>query len=120
MPRGLSIGRIIALVNALAKLHNFCIDEADGGSRESTLLSQLNVDTNYIMSNEDGFVPMEPSNINRDVLLPCALMDGGHHFSDVPRNVRRQSERLNLEYNLPRQRLLQQVIDSHLARPTIK
>ena len=29
MPKGLSIPKIIALVNAVAKLHNFCIDEND-------------------------------------------------------------------------------------------
>lgn len=29
MPRNLSIKKIIAMVNALAKLHNFCIDEHD-------------------------------------------------------------------------------------------
>jgi hypothetical protein len=124
MPRGLSIGRIIALVNCLAKLHNFCIDEVDGvkiRNRESTLLPQLDVDTNNIMNNEDGFVPMEASNNNHHgLLLPRALMDAGHHFSDIPRNVRRQSERMNSEGNLPRQRLLQQVVDSHLVRPNIK
>ena len=94
MPRGLSIGRIIALVNCLAKLHNFCIKEVDAGkimSRDTTLLPQLNIDTHHIMSHEDGFVPMEASNNNRD-LLPHALMDGGHHFNDVPRNICRQRE----------------------------
>lgn len=126
MPRGLSIRRIIALVNALAKVHNFCIGEVDGGgnsrnrNRDSTLLPHLNADTNNIMNSEDGFVPMVASDNNHGLSLPRALMDSGHHFSDVPRNARRQSERFNSECNLPRQRLLRQVIDSHLVRPNIK
>ena len=124
MPRGLSIVRIIALVNALAKVHNFCIGEVDGGGNsrncDSTLLQHLNADTNNIMNNEDGFVPMVASNNNHGISLPRALMDSGHHFSDVPRILRRRSERFNSECNLPRQRLLRQVIDSHLVRPNIK
>ena len=117
MPRGLTIGRIIALVNALAKLHNFCIDEVEGGK---LILQQLDIDTNNIMNNEGGFVPMEANNDNDDILLPRGLMDAGHHFRDLPRNVRRQRERSEKEWNLPRQRLLTQVINSHLARPNIK
>ena len=117
MPRRLSIGRIIALVNALAKLHNFCIEEVEGGK---LLLLQLNIDTNNIMNHEDGFVPMEASNNNDDILLPRVLMDAGHHFRDVPRNVRRQREQIEKKCNLPRQRLLAQDINSHLASPNIK
>ena len=111
MPKGLSIARIIALVNCLAKLHNFCINEVG----EDTLLQPLNVDTHHIMNNEDGFVPMEAG--ESGILVPRALMDSGHHFQDIPRNVRRQCERNNPEVTLPRQRLLQQVIDSHMKRP---
>ena len=120
MPKGLGIVRIIALVNALAKLHNFCIGADDSNSRESAaLLQQLSVDTHRIMNSKDGFVPMEASR-EHGTSLPRALMEPGHHFADIPRNVRRQHERANAEHNLPRQRLLKQVIDSHLKRPTIK
>ncbi len=112
MPKGLSIPRIIALVNCLAKLHNFCINEVG----EGMLLQPLNVDTHHIMNNEDGFVPMEVGN-ESGILVPRALMDSGHHFQDIPRNVRRQRERNNPEVTLPRQQLLQQVIDLHMKRP---
>jgi len=30
MPQTLSVSKIVAMVNALAKLHNFCVDETDG------------------------------------------------------------------------------------------
>jgi len=119
MPKGLGIARIIALVNALAKLHNFCIGKDNSCCSRSGLLQQLSIDTQHIMNNEDGFVPMEASTVH-GLPLPWALMEPGHHFADIPRNVRRQHERANAEGNLPRQRLLQQVIDSHLKRPTIK
>ncbi len=112
MPKGLGIARIIALVNALAKLHNFCIGKDDSGCR-SGLLQQLRVDTQHIMNNEDGFVLMEA---NKGHGLP----EPGHHFGDIPRNIRKQNEQANAEGNLPQQRLLKQVIDSHLKRPTIK
>jgi hypothetical protein len=120
MLKGLGIVRIIALVNALAKLHNFCIGADDSNSRESAaLLQQLNVDTHHIMNNEDGFVPMEASR-EHGTSLPRALMELGHSFADIPRNFCKQNEQANAEGNLPRQRLLKQVIDSHLKRPTIK
>ena len=32
MPYGITIKKTIALVNALTKLHNFCIDEFNGNS----------------------------------------------------------------------------------------
>jgi hypothetical protein len=118
MPKGLGIAWIIALVNALAKLHNFCIGKDDSGCR-SGLQQQLRVDTQHIMNNEDGFVPMEASR-DHGLPLPRALMEPGHHFGDIPRNIRKQHERANAEGNLPRQWLLKQVIDSHLKRPTIK
>ena len=120
MPKGLSIVRIIALVNALAKLHNFCIEEVSHGRDSATLLQQLSVDNLHIVNNEDGYVPMEASREHGNIHLPRALMEPGHHFRDVPRNIRRRQERANAEITLPRQRLLKQVIDSHLKRPTIK
>ena len=120
MPKGIGLARIIALVNALAKLHNFCIDEVcDGEESSDPLLQPLNVDVNHMMNNEHGFVPME-AGADDGILLPRALMDAGHHFRDIPRNVRRQHERSNPDQTLPRQRLLQQVIDSHLKRPNVK
>ena len=113
MPKGLSICRIIALVNCLAKLHNFCIDEVD-----SSLLQSLNIDTAHMMNNEDGYVPMDASN-EHGVPVPRALMSAGHHFRDISQNERQQQERCNPEGTLPPQYLLQQVIDSHLRRPVV-
>ena len=95
MPKGLGIKRIIALVNVLAKLHNFFIKEVSSSRESVTLLQHLSVDTLNIMNNEDGYVPMEASREHGNILLPRALMESGHHFRDVPRNIRRQRERRN-------------------------
>jgi hypothetical protein len=119
MPRGLGLTRIIALVNALAKLHNFCIGKNDSDP-QSALLQQLNIDTQHIISHEDGYVPMQVSREHGMIALPRALMEPGHHFSGFHRNLRRQHERANEDIILPRQRLLKQVMESHLKRPTIK
>jgi hypothetical protein len=63
MPCGFSIKKIIALVNALAKLHNFCINKQDG-----TPDSILAVDTEHLMHNEGGSIEMV-SNDTHDVLV---------------------------------------------------
>ena len=103
MPKGIGLVRIIALVNALAKVHNFCIDEVcDGEKSSDPLLQPLNADVNHMMNNEDGFVPME-AGADDGILLPWALMDAGYHFRDIPWNVRRQHERSNPDQTLPRQ-----------------
>ena len=118
MPKGLSIPKIIALVNALSKLHNFCIDEKDGNDNNK-IPEHLNADNQHMMNDSEGYVPMELNEVH-GTLLPSALMDGGHHFADIPRHIRRQHERQHNISELPWQRLLKQVIDSHLTRPKVK
>ncbi len=100
MPKGLGIARIIALVNILAKLHNFCIAEDSINRQSATPLQQLSVDTNHIMNNEDGFVPMVASR-EHGTSVPRALTEPGHHFADILRNVRRQHERANADIRSP-------------------
>ncbi len=89
MPKGLLIEWIIALVNASTKHHNFCIKEKRKCGPLS--LDQLNMGTHYITLSEDGYVPMEASG-DYGVLLPTALMNVGHHFSDILRNEHRQRD----------------------------
>ena len=72
-----SIKKIIALVNALTKLHNFCIKEQDG-----TPDSILVVDHEYLMCNEGGYIGMV-SNDTHDVPVLEGIMDFGYHFQVV-------------------------------------
>jgi hypothetical protein len=64
MPCNFSIKKIIALVNALAKLHNFCIKERDG-----TPDSILAVDHEYLMSNEGGYIGMVSNDMHNVTVL---------------------------------------------------
>eukprot|EP00804_Cyclotella_cryptica_P003177 CCRYP_013780-RA/>CCRYP_013780-RA protein AED:0.21 eAED:0.16 QI:0/0/0/1/1/1/2/0/414 len=84
MPRNLSIKKIIAMVNALAKLHNFCIDEHDIPERA------LAGDMNNIVNHDQGYVEMSSCG-DESYDVPMDLMDAGHHFNDVPRFIRRQN-----------------------------
>jgi len=105
---------VIALVNCLAKLHNFCIDVQEPDAPEESATDMLNMMTNAL-----GYV-----GIRRErgvTLAPRGLANGGHHFDDLPREVRRRwtTESVINDVVLPRQRLLRQVIESHKVRPPV-
>ncbi|KAL3793729.1 hypothetical protein ACHAWO_005412 [Cyclotella atomus] len=71
---------------ALAKLHNFCIDEANG---ENAAI--LHRDEQHIITNEHGSVPLVCNN-QAGTDTPQDLIGGGEHFNDVPRDSRRSVE----------------------------
>lgn len=107
IPNGIYIYKSTRLVMALAKLHNYCIDESD------RVASQLPEDELNIRASELGSVPMETvPGTNQQV--PRQLLGDGHHFLDYPRELRRASA----NDCLPRDRMLQRVIDKGLTRPT--
>ena len=109
LPMGISLRRSVALVVALAKLHNFCVDE--------TVPSMTAADD--LQLSLDGGIPLERSNAAQ-MRLPRQLMDGGDHFEDMDRLTRRQRERdaaRNHAGLLPRERLRIQVQDGYLIRP---
>jgi hypothetical protein len=68
--------RSVALVVALAKLHNFCIDETDVAS-STTAADDLHLSIS-------GAVPLEMSTVAH-MHLPRELIGGGHHFDDMDR-----------------------------------
>ncbi len=57
-----SISEIIALVNELTKLHNYCIEFNNLYSDDEELLSHLNKIVHHITTNKDGFVCIDPNN----------------------------------------------------------
>ena len=116
MPMGISVKKTIALVNCLAKLNNFCIDEADLAT-ECLIADNCNIE-----SSDSGFVPMVANCDIADILgmevaTPDDLLGGGHHFHDVPRAVRRDRSAPNASTELPRERLCSQVQSKHMVRP---
>jgi hypothetical protein len=115
MPRGISIRKTIALVNALSKLHNFCID------KNKINMLELAANNNFrIVNNKMGFVPFEEST-NCDVPIPVQILDGGNHFDNFPITERRRNNQRDAQQDatiLPRESLLQIVIDAHMVRPS--
>jgi len=114
MPKGLSIKKIILLVNVLARLHNFCINELpidDQGIPE-----ELNADTVNMMNDNDGYVTMDTVK-GREVRIPTALMHGGEHFHDFSRSKKKQHNRKHPDDRTPRSLLLQRVVNSLMKRP---
>ena len=109
----ITVTRTIALVNTLARLHNFCL--------EDSIPDQLEIDTENIINWEEGYVALEDSNVHR-IPMPITLMDAGHHFEEVPRIARRNRCVNNTtdEEDMPRNLLHDVVLKSHSRRPNIR
>ncbi len=103
----ISVTRVIALVNTLARLHNYCLG--------ASILVQLDADIEYMLNkHEDGYVAMDSSD-DHGITMPTALMDVGHHFDEVPWNIRRNWS--TEEEVMPREILHEVVLNLHAQRP---
>ena len=116
-----TLNKTVALVCALAKLHNFCID-ADSGD---VPLSTAHDDWRNEMNGAVPLVQLPNSESSRDV-VPQQLLDGGNHFDDIGVRGRHNRHR---QYNyagrsegraLPRDILHSMVADAGLTRPTLR
>lgn len=117
IPQRVSVHKTIALVAALSKLHNFCIDSTNDQSfnvsphpGDATNLRSRSaaVDSTVVElhATEDGSQ------------LPSELLHAGHHNDDFPRSlVRRHNRRTDLPPVLPRELLCQHVLESGAVRP---
>ena len=113
---GHTIQKTVALVNALAKLHNYCIDCQDG---TDAVCEPTTEDLANITTSEGGYVSMARiAACNFE--LPLPLMDAGHHFDDIPETQRRGNRRESTNIALPRTLLLHKVVESDMTRPMIK
>ena len=109
----------MALVVALAKLHNFCIASNDNCDTSYNAADEWNMELN-------GAVPLVPVGEvenNIDNGIPRQLLDGGEHFDDIGGTVggrNRQRRYYNREEDcvMPRDRLHSQVELMGLVRPT--
>ena len=127
MPRNISFLKIIALVNALAKLHNFCLDESRLGWGEEVELcsdeNRLRRDIVYMQAT--GVVAMEWSHVHGQP-IPTHLMNIGNNDDDVTRDVVRPSRNAQQRHELdrrgvllPRRVLHNLVVESGLSRPAM-
>jgi hypothetical protein len=90
IPQNISLTRTIALVHALAKLHNFCIAKQDEKhSKEPVDSPEMHeLDEDYMLTQcAEGYITMIDD--ASGVSLPSGLMNCGHHSNDLPRALRR-------------------------------
>jgi hypothetical protein len=124
IPNRISVSKTISLVMALAKLHNFCIDEEGmpsasnsfGGNYDIPSMLPLDED-NIERRGRIGAVPLTQVEHAGDQLVPQDLLDGGNHFNDIDPNERRRLERRNYNMILPRDQLRLLIETKGLERP---
>lgn len=121
IPMKVTVRKTVALVLALAKLHNYCIDVGDDcADVRNTAIDEWTAEANGAVP----LVPVQTENASRNV-VPEQLVGGGHHFDDVGGSAGRHN--LQRRYNyvsqvdgvpLPRERLHQHIELIGLTRPT--
>lgn len=120
MPQRISIHRTIALVAALSKLHNFCIDASiDVGELDPLSSSQPEDIVNLRSRSSEVDSTVVELDITEDGYeVPTGLLEGGHHNDDFPLSlVRRHYRRSDLPDVLPRERLCAHVAQTGMVRP---
>ena len=87
MPRNLSVAKVVCMVIALAKLHNFCIGESDAPERRA-IPQLLDRDRNHMMNASTGYVGLRNDNPEQtSAVVPIDLLHLGEHFSDIPQSL---------------------------------
>jgi hypothetical protein len=114
IPHNLSIKKIIAIVNALARLCNFCINELDPFD---VIPEPLARDTDNLINNSDGFVDLVVDDNHGEITVPTDLMQAGHHFDNVPCNILWQHQLNHSNLALPRTVLHDFMANGHWERP---
>ena len=136
MPIGITLKKTIALVMAIMKLHNFCIDKVDrvGGAEDATTRTSSDVDSFHVMNHDEGgfvplvnvaandvtaneIIPIGNTNANVNEVVPTELLGYGHHFNDVPQRLRNPLVAANY---LPRTVLHDKVLNLHKVRPSTR
>lgn len=115
IPQNIGIKKVVALVNALAKLHNFCIGESNVPERVPRIFDR---DMFHMMNADAGYVGLSNDDQQQTTVVPTDLLHSGEHFDDVPDNILRLHRRQNAGIVLPRERLFQMIVDGHWQRPT--
>ena len=115
-----SVAKTVALVIALANLHNFCIDTDNS-------ITACNTAKDTWISEVNGAVPLVPVEESlkqtANEVIAEQLLHGGHHFDDIGTTGRRNSRKRRCDRNnngrpLPRDALHTLVSTQNLTRPT--
>lgn len=126
IPMNVSITKTIALVLALAKLHNYCIDNSDRESVQHTAEDEWQHEIHGAVPLTRGGTTAHAQLLSNDyILAPEQLIDGGNHFDDVGGMAGRYNRQRQYDYSarvnqapLPREQLHSYVTSSGLRRPT--
>jgi hypothetical protein len=97
-----------SLVLALAKIHNFCIDQDD-----TSILQSASVDELRFALQTNGSVPLEHLDVDiadDNTTVPRQLIDGGEHIDDLPSDIWQLSRRRYLGVQLPRELLAEDIV----------
>jgi len=130
LPQRFTVGKVVALVNVLAKLQNFCIGQNDNdfepADEEGGVVNPPTGTPVTRPTREDadnGIIDLDNAIVQIEVDpefgvdRPSSLLDGGCHFDDYPRSLRRTNATTTAEFSSPREVMRRQVEDSHLVRP---
>lgn len=98
-----------AMVIALAKLHNFCIDRKETVV-PCTVLDQVNIE-----SQDGGHIALVQREQAGNQFIPEQLLGAGHHFQDVGRRDRQRFDAAAL----PRNILAAEIEAAGLTRPVV-
>ena len=104
IPSNTPVRKTIAIVCALAKLHNFCIEQVDEECHE--IPPEMGVDS--VRHELLGTVPLVLDD-SHDQAVPVQLIGAGHHLDDYPRNNHHAHARKLQGHVLLWERLLQLV-----------
>lgn len=115
LPATMKVKKITRLVMCLARLHNCCITERVG--------SELPLPVDAVEISAHGGMRMERNACGFNDSSPEQLLHGGDHFDDVdpaePKRIEARARRA-LNGRLPRDFLVDKVVQQGLIRPTPK
>ncbi len=123
MPAGFTIGKTTALVNALAKLHNFCIDEKvlDDDVDNANNHQDHTPAVSAILATQ-RLITLRASHTRKHgigIPVPVPLLHGGEHHDDIVRPKNPAAGANEEAAQLPRDRMLTWVIQSGKTRPNV-
>jgi hypothetical protein len=120
IPVGVTVAKTVALVLALAKLHNYCIEED----------RHVTPDLSYTANDEwnielNGGVPLVAAATDDGHVIPQQLINGGNHFDDLGGANGRYNRQRRYNYAsettrvpLPRDQLHSYIASIGVTRPT--
>ncbi len=123
IPVNIRIEKTVALVMALAKLHNFCINANDNDISANTARDEWTSEINGAVP----LVPVEDYDEGSDSrrlsdVVPEQLLHGGEHFDDIGNAGRRRRQRhyeLVTNVPLPREQLHSYIASIGITRPSV-